>query len=625
MGFGFAPVDQLQMPQGAGGLDAPQVNMPTPVAAPAPMPAPAPQPQQSQGQPYKPSLWDILQGVVFDSQSPAEAAMAARQRDYQQHTMQLMAQTLQHASPAELKAILTNPAKYGEEFAKNFAPVTTAEGATQSMFGGPGAGGSRFTAPKFGIDKESGKPYVVTPQGGGPTGDSLGGDFSVNGNGAEVSARTGLTGRAISLPQIVPAGSGPGTFTPSVSGPGAPLSAAPGAPSSPAPGAGHPPSPGGLDPIAFFKSFVLPHEGGLNPRDLNGAPTKYGINQKANPGVDVTKIGPDDAARIFADKYFANSGAAHLAPAMAAVHADTSFINPKKAAEFLTQSGGDPGKYMDMREAWMGDLVKKYPDAARYEKAWSSRNTDLRAVATKLGGGQAPAGSSSPAAGWTGGQPRHPEIVPQTDPAYAALPKGTVLQRAPDGTMSVLQHPEYDPQAKNAMRDKVLTSPEYTQAKGAMSAFQAMVANSGAMTGPAGYAILDTFARAINPGAVARPQVIDTISKSLGVPNQVVGNWYNLIGHGKLSPQARQQIIDAVTPFAQAHWDQANLMNQANSALAAKHGFDPYDVTAPLEGRPERVVVETPCAAQRQPGQVYVTPKGPLRWTGQHGKEWSTP
>lgn len=618
MGFGFAPVDQLQMPQGGPDLGLPAVNMPAPVAAPAPAPMPvqAPQPTpQGQGQPYKPSMWDILQGMVFDSQSPATAAMAARSRNYQAQVMGLMGEALKNASPDQRAAMLLNPAETGKALADRLATHALKGGETGINMG---PGGSTVLAQLLGFDDKSGKGYSVGAGGAISTGGAgLPGDFKAH-DGIIQSERTGDVSGTYSLPQIVAPGSVPNTFTPSVSGHSAPL---PPASAATAPATGQ-----SLDPIAFFKSFVLPHEGGLNPRDLNGSPTKYGINQAANPGVDVTKIGPDDAAKIFAEKYFATSGAAHLPPALAAVHADTAFINPKKAAQFLTQSGGDPGKYMDEREAWMTSLVKKYPDAAKYEQAWSNRNNDLRAVASKLGGAQAPqVGGSTTAPGWTGGQPRHPEVVSQGDPAYGGLPKGTVLQRAPDGTLSVLQHPEYDPQAKNAMRDHVLGSDEYKQAKNAMSAYQAMVANSGTMTGPAGYAILDTFARAINPGAVARPQVIETISKSLGVPAQVVGDWYNLIGEGKLTPQVRQQIIDAVTPFAQAHWDQANLLNQGNAALAKQHDFPASDVTAPLEGRPERVVVQTPGAAQRQAGQVYVTPKGPLRWTGQPGKEWATP
>lgn len=141
-----------------------------------------------------------------------------------------------------------------------------------------------------------------------------------------------------------------------------------------------------LDPQAFYKGFVLKHEGGLNPSDLNGAPTMYGFNQTANPDIDVKTLTPDTAAQRFSERYFAKSGASELPAPLAAVHADTYFINPKKAQAILQQSGGDPGRYMDLREAWLSNLVKTQSGAAKYAKAWANRNADLRAVADQLAG-----------------------------------------------------------------------------------------------------------------------------------------------------------------------------------------------------------------------------------------------
>lgn len=152
-----------------------------------------------------------------------------------------------------------------------------------------------------------------------------------------------------------------------------------------------------LDPQAFYKQFVLKHEGGLNPSDLNGSPTMYGFNQAANPDIDVKSLTPDTAAQRFSDKYFAPSGADKLPPALAAVHADTYFINPAKAQQILQQSGGDPGRYMDLREAWLNSLAQNNPNAAKYAHAWAQRNADLRNVAGQLGSAPASA-SASPAA-----------------------------------------------------------------------------------------------------------------------------------------------------------------------------------------------------------------------------------
>jgi lysozyme family protein len=145
---------------------------------------------------------------------------------------------------------------------------------------------------------------------------------------------------------------------------------------------------GAFDAGSFIKSFVLPHEGGLNPSDINGSPSNFGINQKANPGVNVAKLTPDQAAQIYQNKYLPMSGAANLPPALAGPVLDTAIINPSKAKQFLAQSGGDPNKFMDLREAWLNNLASTSPAAAKYARAWSKRNADLRSYIAQQGAAQ---------------------------------------------------------------------------------------------------------------------------------------------------------------------------------------------------------------------------------------------
>lgn len=194
---------------------------------------------------------------------------------------------------------------------------------------------------------------------------------------------------------------------------GAPAPAAgTGASAMPAPAAGAPTGAapaGGLSGTDFYHKFVLPHEGGLNPSDMNGSPTNMGFNQKANPDIDVKSLTPDTAAQRFNDKYYVPSGADKLPPAMASVYADTYFINPTKAKEFLVASGGDPSKFMDQREAWMKSMVANNPKAAPYEKAWDTRNKNLREFSQ--GQGQ-PAAPAAPAAA-----PGNPNVVYSTPAA----------------------------------------------------------------------------------------------------------------------------------------------------------------------------------------------------------------
>jgi hypothetical protein len=150
---------------------------------------------------------------------------------------------------------------------------------------------------------------------------------------------------------------------------------------------------GQLDARAFYKDFVLPHEGGYAAHDANGAPVNHGINQSANPGVDVANLTEDQAADIFASKY---ATPAKLPPAMAAAYNDTAFINPTRAAQFLAASGGNVDKFLAMRRAWQNSLVKKDPDKyGKYAKAWVNRNADLADYVGQLGGGASPQAGGS--------------------------------------------------------------------------------------------------------------------------------------------------------------------------------------------------------------------------------------
>jgi hypothetical protein len=183
---------------------------------------------------------------------------------------------------------------------------------------------------------------------------------------------------------------------------GAPSGAAGGGTAQP----GAPPVTG-VDPKQLFNDFVHKAEGGVNPHDLNGAVTNMGFNQAANPDIDVTRLTPEAAAQRFADKYYAPSGAASLPPQLAAMHADTYFINPVRAKEILAASGGDPAKYMQLRQQWLAGVAKNNPDAAKYGPVWDKRNRDLAAYAQGLTQQQPPQ-TPAPSA------PANPNVVYST-------------------------------------------------------------------------------------------------------------------------------------------------------------------------------------------------------------------
>lgn len=129
--------------------------------------------------------------------------------------------------------------------------------------------------------------------------------------------------------------------------------------------------------------FTLKHEGGLNPSDSNGSPSNFGINAEHNPGVDVKNLTKDGAKQIYRTKYWGAINGDALAaknPQLALVAFDTAVMaGPGKAKELLSKAGDDPVKFMELREQFLGSLLKANQDKyGKYANAWAERNRDLR-------------------------------------------------------------------------------------------------------------------------------------------------------------------------------------------------------------------------------------------------------
>lgn len=128
---------------------------------------------------------------------------------------------------------------------------------------------------------------------------------------------------------------------------------------------------------------TLQFEGGVNPSDTNGTPSVNGINQKANPDVDLNRVQSDPAYRasIYRERYWNPIQADKMDPRLAHVAFDTSVIaGPGKAKELLEKSGGDPETFLKLREDFQNRLLKANPDKfGKYAQAWANRNATLRA------------------------------------------------------------------------------------------------------------------------------------------------------------------------------------------------------------------------------------------------------
>jgi len=134
-------------------------------------------------------------------------------------------------------------------------------------------------------------------------------------------------------------------------------------------------------PSAFDTSVkrTFQFEGHINPRDTNGTPSVYGINQKANPDIDVKSLTPEKARDIYKTRYWDAIGADSMDPKLAHVAFDTAVIaGPDKAKQMVAQAEGDPVKLMEIRQSFLNGLVAKDPEKyGKYAKAWENRHNVL--------------------------------------------------------------------------------------------------------------------------------------------------------------------------------------------------------------------------------------------------------
>lgn len=138
----------------------------------------------------------------------------------------------------------------------------------------------------------------------------------------------------------------------------------------------------GLSPFERAVERTLTFEGGLNPRDSNGSPSNFGINQAANPDVDVRNLTRDDARNIYRTRYWNAINGDELAarnPHLAHVAFDSAVIaGPNRAMEWLRQAEGDPNRVLALREQHEAELLRQNPDRfGPYRNAWAARRAGL--------------------------------------------------------------------------------------------------------------------------------------------------------------------------------------------------------------------------------------------------------
>lgn len=178
-----------------------------------------------------------------------------------------------------------------------------------------------------------------------------------------------------------------------------------------APASGPPSAaPGG----AGFEAVIAPlldREGGFVARDgRSGAPANFGINQRANPDIDVKNLTREKAIDLYRDRYWNVIRGDELpAEAQAAVFDAAVNQGPQKALQMWGASGQDLGEFNRLRQ----EHYRSLPDYAENGKSWERR-------VQETGGGAAQA----PGRGVRGSAPKAADWVELAGPEAASYGTG---------------------------------------------------------------------------------------------------------------------------------------------------------------------------------------------------------
>jgi lysozyme family protein len=138
-----------------------------------------------------------------------------------------------------------------------------------------------------------------------------------------------------------------------------------------------------------FLPFVIEHEGrtweddkddpgNFTPAgELKG--TKFGIDARSHPNVDIKNLTEQQAGEIYFTQYWQKNNCQGMPEKLGESHFD-SCVNTGsgRAAKFLAASNGDAKKYNNEREAFYHRLVSARPKSQKYLRGWLNRVNDLR-------------------------------------------------------------------------------------------------------------------------------------------------------------------------------------------------------------------------------------------------------
>lgn len=134
-----------------------------------------------------------------------------------------------------------------------------------------------------------------------------------------------------------------------------------------------------------FLPFIFRWEGGYdNDPDDPGGETKYGIDKRSHPEVEIKKLTREGAARIYWHEYWVANGCEGLDRPLGEVFFNACVnCGAGRARKLLAATPDGPAQrraeaFLRGQEAFYRRLAAQRPSLAKYLGGWLNRTADLR-------------------------------------------------------------------------------------------------------------------------------------------------------------------------------------------------------------------------------------------------------
>lgn len=115
-----------------------------------------------------------------------------------------------------------------------------------------------------------------------------------------------------------------------------------------------------------------------DPDDPGGA-TKYGIDARSHPNVDIKNLTAEEASDIYWNEYWVRYGCDDMNWPFSFVFFNCCVnCGIGRANKILKITGDNPSKFLDEQEDFYKRLANARPSSKKFLKGWLNRTADLR-------------------------------------------------------------------------------------------------------------------------------------------------------------------------------------------------------------------------------------------------------